>query len=250
MAAAALYPSKKPIAHIRYESPYGGHPILRRRAHDAYAAVEAFLRECTDWDGTWPDNTVEGQPPQEFITADDLNDRIIAEFARKLGPSKPGITAQVVELGNDMKVVSSATAERWSVPADLHDWAVKRVLDAPAVQRGWPDPLSCTSSLSFRLREPGTPRLLPGQAASGSHYELDLIRSGLLLHISSGNTSAFFDLVLPFAAPDSEFVDYVRRLRPHLPIRLAKGNFKHYVPNKAMNGYNKKRVDASLLADI
>ncbi len=250
MPSAPQYPSKNPIAHIRYESPYGGHPILRRKAQDAYAAVEAFLRECTDWDGTWPDNTIQGQPAQKFITADDRNDRIIAEFEQMLGRSKPGITSQVVELGDDFKVVSSVTAESWSVPADLHHWAVKRVLEAPPAKRGWPDALSCTSALSFRLREPGTRKVLPGQSASGSHFEPDSIRSGLLLHISSGNTSAFFDLVLPFAAPDSNFVDYVSRLRPHLPIRLAKGNFKHYVPNRAMNGYNKKRVDASLLADI
>ena len=241
---------ENPVPHIRYESPYGGHPILRKRGSDAYAAVVSFLRHCTDWNETWPDNKVERFPPDKYIKHDDRNDKIVAEFANTLGKAQPGITMQAVDLGSEMTVVDPTTSGTWSVPAELHGWAVKRVLEAPPAQRGWPDPISCTCALDFRLRNPASGQVLAGQATKGSHYDLGRIRSELLLHVSAGNTSAFFDLALPFEKPDAEFVAYVAKLRPFLPIRLAKGNFKHYVPNKARDGFVKRRVDASLLADI
>lgn len=241
---------ENPVPHIRYESPYGGHPILRKRGPDAYAAAVSFLRNCTDWNGIWPDNTIQRLPPDNYIKPDDRNDKIIAELANTLGRPRAGITFQSVSLGSEMTVASSSTADTWSAPAELHDWAVNRVLEAPPAQRGWPDPISCTCGLDFRLRDPDSGQVLAGQATEGSHYDLGRIRSGLLLSVSAGNTSAFFDLALPFEKPDADFVAYVAKLRPFLPIRLAKGNFKHYVPNKAQDGFVKRRVDASLLTDI
>ena len=235
---------------MRYESPYGGHPILRKRGLDAYAAVVSFLQRCTDWSGIWPVNTIEVLPPDKFIKLDDRSDKIIAEFVSTIGKAEPGLTMQVVDRGSEMTVVESSTADSWSVPAGLHDWAVKRVLDAPPARRGWPDPISCTCALDFRLRDPSSGQVLAGQATEGSQYDFGRIRSGLLLHISAGNTSAFFDLVLPFQQPDADFIAYIAKLRPFLPIRLAKGNFKHHVLNKAKNGFVKRRVDPSLLAHI
>lgn len=79
---------KDSVPHIRYESPYDGHPILRKKGSDAYAAVVSFLRHCTDWDGTWPDNEVQGRAAGEFIRPDDCKDKMIAEFARAIGKSR------------------------------------------------------------------------------------------------------------------------------------------------------------------
>jgi hypothetical protein len=208
------------------------------------------LRNCTDWNGAWPDNTVQRLPPDKHIKPDDRNDKIVAEFVCTLGKAQAGVTMQVVDLGSEMTVVESTTSDSWSVPAELHDWAVKRVLEAPPAQRGWPDPISCTCALDFRLRDPASGRVLAGQASEGSPCDLGRIRSGLLLHVSAGNTSAFFDLALPFEKPDAALVAYLAKVRPFLPIRLAKSNFKHYVLRKAKDGLVKRRVHASLFADI
>ena len=56
--------------HIRYQNPDGGHPILRRKGTDAYAAIRAFLSECTDWDGEWESVEARLELEGKFITAD------------------------------------------------------------------------------------------------------------------------------------------------------------------------------------
>ena len=76
------------------------------------------------------------------------------------------------------------------------------------------------------------------------------VRSSLHMHVSAGNTSAFFNLVFPFAEPGPEFVSYVAAIRPYLPIRLAKGNFKHWTLNKAGTDYRIRRIDKSLFDGI
>lgn len=236
---------ENPVPHIRYYSPYGGHPILRRKGTDAYKAVCEFLIECTDWDGTWPDNTVQGLTVGQFITADDRTIEAVSEFERALGRSQPGTTFSCFDPSSGTVQVEG-TSESWSVPARLHDWAIGKVLAAPPARRGYPDPLSCTCGVDFRLREPPRGKVLDGQSEAGNPYQLQFIRSGVLLSVSSGNTSAFFDLVLPFVEPDEAFVQYVSRLRPYLPIRLAKGNFRRFIPNKARDGFVVRRVSASL----
>lgn len=241
---------KDPVPHIRYVCPYGGHPILRRKARDAYAAVVSFLEICTDWDGTWPDGTITVMPNDKYIQPDERNSKVAAEIALRLGTPKPGITIQQVAFDPDMNVQSSQTAEDWTVSATLHDWAIEQVLEAPAAKRGWPDKISYSAVLKYRLRYPPKGELLRGQSVSDDPYNLNFIYSQIHLSVSSGNTSAFFDLVLPFAQPGPDFVEYISQIRPFLPIRLAKGNFKHYLPNKARDGFVKRRIDASLLAEI
>jgi hypothetical protein len=230
-----------PVPHIRYHPVYGGHPILRKTAADAYAAVKKFLEACTDWDGTWPSNTISGWSPDEFIKPDERNSAILKSFRAKLGTPTPGII--IAPVGG----LAINTASDWRVPAELHDWAVQRVLEAPPAKRGWPDPVSCTCALDFKLRVPNG-RVLPGQAGPGAIFPA--IRSEMLLSIASGTTSAFFDLVFPFAEPGPEFLKYVASIRPYLPIRLAKGNFKRWVLKKNGTELMAKRIDRGLFEDL
>lgn len=104
--------------------------------------------------------------------------------------------------------------------------------------------------LTFAFAIPPLGRCLLGRPPKDPIITPGRIRSGLLLHVSAGNTSVSFDLALPFEKPNADFVGYVAKLRAFLPIRLAEGNFKHYVLNKAQSGFVKRRVDSSLLADI
>jgi hypothetical protein len=238
------------VPHIRYQSPQAGHPILRRKGRAAYEAVVEFLERCTDWDGTWPETKVCVEAPDKFVESDERHAAIAAELARGLGRAKEGISFEVVDPDAGFKVISSSTERTWIAKSSRHDWAVDRVLAAPPARRGWPDAVSCSCGVSFRLRDPEDGRLLPGQAAKDTHGDIESIRSGVLMWVSSGNTSAYFDLTLPIAEPGTEFVEYVAKIRPFLPVRLAKGNFKLCVPNKAGTGFVRKRVDASLLEGV
>ncbi len=236
-------PTIKP--HIRYANPYGGHPILRKDPHDALAAVLVFLRVCTDWNGRWKDVHIDVAPTGgAFLPKSWDAEAVKTQLGQKVGRARIGITTislgSLQSLANPRDAVSSPNAEvqaTWDVPPKRHAWAIDLVLSQPKPARGHPDPVSLTASADFRLRAlppnngasgKAAAQVLPGQDAR-SRDALS-IRSSLMLHLSTGNTSAFFDLVLPFAQPDQAFIDYVSRLRPHLPIRIAKGNFKLYTP--------------------
>ena len=92
--------------------------------------------------------------------------------------------------------------------------------------------------------------MIAGQASGPDGRMFPGIRSGILAHLSAGNTSAFFDLVLPFDAPDQRLTNYVKGVRKLLPIRLKKGGFRMYLPSKGKHGYVTRRVDAGLLEDV
>jgi len=247
------------IPHIRYHSAYGGHPILRRDAGAAYNAVLEFLDTCTDFAGRWTQGRVSVSPTGGVFLPDDWDAQPAKRLlTRRFGVGRVGITS------NNMCTLESESQHDWEIPARLHDWALEFALAQPKARRGYPDPVNYTCAADFRLCIPGPstqrraksdtsrtsgikPRAapLPGQAAKASRGWT--IRSSILFHVSAGNSSAFFDLVFPFPEPGDEFVRYIAAIRPYLPIRLAKGNFKHYVPAKSGAEYRTRRIDRSLL---
>lgn len=230
--------------HIRYMNPYGGHPILRRDGRDAVDAVNRFLTHCTDA-SSWRNGLLSESPTGgKFLPGDWEAGQAILELNERLGRSRPGSTI------NDLASGESEQLQEWLVPPEYHEWAVGFSLRSMKAKRGWPDPVSYTCATDFRLKAPPNGPVLPGQDDQLTDHTGVGVRSDILMHVSSGNTSAFFGLVLPFAEPGPEFVEYVAAIRPYLPIRLARGNFKHWTLNKAGTGYRIRRIDKSVLESV
>jgi hypothetical protein len=238
--------------HIRYQNPYGGHPILRRKGTDAYAAIRAFLSECTDWDGEWENVEARLDLDGKFIAADARTREIAEHIQRRLGTPSGSITSSELRENDDgqPELVPTSSSPEWNVTRPDFEGLIEQVYSASPAKRGWPDPISCTCSATFQLRESPGGALIAGQASGPDGRIFPGIRSGILAHLSAGNTSAFFDLVLPFDAPDQRLTNYVKGVRKLLPIRLSKGGFRMYLPSKGKHGYVTRRVDAALLADV
>jgi len=90
------------------------------------------------------------------------------------------------------------------------------------------------------LRSPKTGNVLPGQS----------LRSSVGPSIASGKCSSFFDFYFPYTEPTDEFVAYVAELRPYLPFRLAKGNFRVCTPTKSGRDYRVRKIDKALFSEI
>ncbi len=233
----------EPRPHIRYQNPYGGHPILRRDGRDAHDAVLRFLEECTDWDGRWDRRSISVAPTGGAFLPEEWKAQPVKKLLReRIGKGRVGITH------NNLGTLESESQHDWDIPARLHNWAVDLTLAQMKAQRGHPDPVSYSCIAEFRLHAPGRAKVLAGQDARPGPWPT--IRSSVHLHLSTGNTSAFFELALPFAEPDGQFVEYISWLRPCLPVRLAKGNFKHYALNKDGTDFRIRRIDRGLLKGI
>jgi len=166
---------------------------------------------------------------------------VIEQLRQVLSVPARGFSTHTAADGSDVHVC-------WPVPDELHSWAVDFSLSCLKARRQHPDPVSYSCTRYFRLKDPSSGLILPGQQELCE--DSTRFHSNILLHVSSGNTSAFFDLVFPFAEPGPEFVAYVAAIRPYLPIRLAKGNFKHWTLNRAGTDYRIRRIDKSLFDGI
>lgn len=237
---AEASPTLRP--HIRYQNPYGGHPILRRSGRAAYEAVNEFGFNCAVATTEWHSGTIDLSYTGETYSPDGWEVEPVVEQLKQVLPIPArGFSTYTRADGSDLHVC-------WPVPDELHSWAVDFSLGCMKAKRRYPDPVSYSCQRHFLLRDPCSDVPMAGQDESFDNSSC--IHSDILLHVSSGNTSAFFNLVFPFAEPGPEFVAYVAAIRPYLPIRLAKGNFKHWTLNKAGTAYRIRRVDRSLLDGI
>jgi|GEM_PF-3100557 len=228
--------------HIRYENPYGGHPILRKRGIDAYQAVIHFLMTCTDWNGVWKAAEICVSGPGDYLPDGWTGAALTESLTQQIGTPRPGIMVNSLETGEQ-------TGELvWDLARDRHAWGVELVLSQPAARRRYPDPVKCLCTADFALRHPRVKTPLAGQDATFPH--IGVIRSSILLHVSAGNTSAFFDLVFPFSAADARFLAYVQAIRPHWPVRVAWGNFKLHTPHSKNEWYRTTRIKREVFDSI
>ncbi len=232
------------IPHIRYHNPYGGHPILRRSGRAAYAAVQEFLAACTDFESWSSARLSESPNGGKFLPSE-----------RHIGLAIIALNKALLPYRSPGSIINPETGESsdqndWPFPIEHHDWAVEFSLRAPKAERGCPDPVWYSCLCDFRLKAPPNGPVLVGQDDRLTDMTGVRVRSSLHMHVSAGNTSAFFNLVFPFAEPGPEFVAYVAAIRPFLPIRLAKGNFKHWTLNRAGTDYRIRRIDKSLFDGI
>lgn len=203
-----------------------------------------FLAKCTDFTTWYSAGLSESPNGGKFLPSE-----------RHVGLAMIAMNKALLQYRRPGSIINPVTGESsdqndWPFPVEHHDWGVEFALRAPKSERGWVDSVWYNCNCNFRLKDPPSGPVLPGQDSRCSDITGVRVRSSLYMHVSAGNTSAFFELVLPFAEPGPEFVAYIAAIRPYLPIRLARGNFKHWTLNKAGTDYRIRRIDKSVLASV
>ena len=218
--------------HIVYRTD--GQPITKRRPSEAYLAVENFLRRCTDWGGSWAGGDLLLFTDGPFVPAgwDGLELRTLA--AERLGPGRESLA--IINANMDVQ----QNKLEWDVPSELHHWAVETILGIPSLPSGSIEPASYSSSLSFRLRDPRTDKVLAGQHSGTA--SVGRITSELFLYLTPMRIHGLFNLVFPFSAPKQPFLDYLSAIRPFLPVRLARSSFRLRVPTKRPGSFRDRKI--------
>lgn len=228
------------IPHIVYRTE--GQPITRRKPAEAYAAVEEFLRRCTDWSGVWEpgDLTVFSDGPYAPPTW--TGRELAATITTRLGEGRRSRAIVSASSGAEQDKLE------WTVPPSFHQWAVETILNIPPLPSDSIEPASYSSWATYRLRDPRTGNVLAGQDTGET--EVGRVVSGLFLYMSPTRIHGVFELVFPFAKPDDAFLDYLGAIRPLLPVRLARSSFRLRESTKRAGGFRDRRIAAGLFDGI
>lgn len=222
------------VQHICYSSPDWGHPLNKRSPRRAYEAFLEFLKKCTDCSNVHPAGRIEVLPAGPFMPDGWSDSAACSELRDRFGDSTTKL------------YIGTSAIPGWSVPKDLHEWAVDFALGQPSAKRDHPDPVTFTTSFQFLLRDPRTGVVLPGQ-------ELPVIdrltvSSNALLFVASGKVSATVELRFPYTEPNADFLELFGFIRPYLPFRLSRSRFRLWIPKRDQSGYRRKVVDPILFA--
>lgn len=235
-------PDRTPF--IEYRPADWGQNVTRRDPVKAYEAVITFLERCTDWDGTLPEGKLTVAAPGKYLPDGWTGDEATTAIERHLNaPTRPGIGHQSFNPSSGEFGPPSFDRD-WDVPSSEHRWAVGLALAQPVALRDHPDPVHFMFSLDFRLVDPASGGVLPGQGGEAFGGR----RSSLLAFVASGKSSCSVQLLFPFSEPGPSFLAYMAAIRPYLPFRLAKSAFRLMVPTKAkaMDKYKPRRISPDI----
>jgi hypothetical protein len=132
----------------------------------------------------------------------------------------------------------------WQLSPDQLEAALEFVASLPRWPAKYLAPVLHSIAFDFRLREPRTGVVLPGQTAERGIGSRPVV-SGLMLHLG-GSPTASLDLRFPFENPDRAFLDYIASVLPFLPISLAWNRFRLMVPNQRGTGYAAHKLEPAL----
>jgi hypothetical protein len=224
-----------------YDPPYGGQALRVRRAADAWERVAGFLRACTDADPLRPERA--GLRLYEPGDADPTT-----WYA-------PTLAAAEAAFGSGQRRAWTKGAREdfcveWRLPPDAAERA-RAFLEAG---EPWPKtefgPASVTLSYTFRWVDPETRAVLPGQTPDRRAHPIQAT-SDLLLTLGR-LSSLIFTGRFPFAEPGAEFIAYLERVAPYMPMPLLAGRFRRWLPTRRPTelGYTVRRVGAGLLDGV
>lgn len=224
---------------IAYQPPDWGQAVQPRDARGGYAAVRRFLSHCTDWEGAGAPSRLSILEPGQHSPPDYDPEPVLRRANAALGPGERqrGI-ASFPETG-DVQY-----KHEWQLSPDQLEAALGFVASLPRWPAKYLAPVLHSTSFEFRLREPRTGVVLPGQIPERG-IGFRPVASSLMLHLG-GSPTASLDLRFPFENPDRAFLDYLGGVLPFLPISLAWNRFRLMVPNQRGTGYAARKLEPAV----
>lgn len=225
---------------------YDGLPISSSGAHSlgrlpmvaAWKAFQRFLSACT----------TANEPKRVSVAINELpeTDPAFLQYLRESAELTLGMTSPP-NRHDDYRENGSSSS--WDLAPSMADAAVKWIAEAEPLPANWlGGPASVTLDYQFRLKSPDGIELpfqrsedYLGQIYDG--YGVVLGESGCRLRLAA-KASLSLILFLPFEAPGSDFVEYVRFVQKNLPITLSKKHWKHWRLTKKGNAYSDRHIEA------
>jgi hypothetical protein len=235
------------VAFIVYEPPDWGQS-LRASPATAWERVQRFLQSCTDADPDRPFlptlTIFEPASPAQAQWYDQAV--LIAED--RFGRGQRRVWAQ--EVRADFSVRSRKYCVEWRLAPEQASDARSYLIAAEPWPRSEVGPAQLSLSYTFRLLDPETRAVLPGQAAEFRAHSVQATSdlTVVLQRLSWATMNARF----PFPEADDEFLAYVARIAPMTPVPLLSNKFRHWVPTKRPSylGYVRRKVTEGNLAKV
>lgn len=235
------------IPFIAYEPPDWGQS-LRGALVAAWERIQRFLESCTDADPDRPDlplltifEPTSSEQAQWYCQA---VSRAEALFGR--GERRSWLQA----IGEDSSIKPSEYCVEWRLaPEQACDARSFLVTGEP-----WPrsdlGPARLSLSYSFRLIDPETRAVLPGQDAEFRAHSVQATSTLTvgLQRLSWATLTARF----PFQVVEGEFLAYVAKIASLTPVPLLSNKFRHWTPTKKPSylGYTRRKVSQGTLAEV
>jgi hypothetical protein len=230
-----------PEPFLVYDPPDGGQVVRVRRPADAWERPVGFLRTCTDADPL--------RPQHASLTL--FEPRAIDQAAWYA----PTLAAAEAAFGaGERRAWTAGAREDFCVEWHLSWDASERA--RAFLEAGWPwpktefGPLEVTLSYTFRWVDPETRAVLPGQTADRRAHRIQAT-SDLLLTLGRPS-SLILTGRFPFAEPGAEFIAYLERVVPHMPMPVLASRFRRWLPTRRPTklGYTVRRVESGLLDGV
>ena len=200
---------------IHYRPPQGQSPKLRDiPVRDQWAWLSRFFTRCTDSKPLGMDATLQVFVP-EASKRGHLFESAIAEASKRFGqPKLDGLHPQ-------------DPTWQWEVPPELTERAIEFLAQGEPWALHRARPASLVYVAQFRLRDPVSGAILPGQAsrANNSLRQLSRMIGGI-----GPDPWLYPCFVFPFARVSRQFLKYLAAFAAELPFRLASRHFRSIRP--------------------